>query len=92
MDGEEAEERGDGGDDDGDEEEAAGLSEDAVGGKQEAQDGEFTDETREAEFSLESNLPADGDQEKHLKAQEGLSYYTEVLQFNTESTSQAGVC
>ncbi|XP_047668899.1 U3 small nucleolar RNA-associated protein 25 homolog [Tachysurus fulvidraco] len=73
VDDEEAEERGGDGDDDDGDEEAAGLSEeeDAVGGKQEAQGGEFTDETREAEFSLESNLPADGEQEKHQEHHEG---------------------
>ncbi|MCJ8731054.1 hypothetical protein PDJAM_G00191630 [Pangasius djambal] len=61
-----AEESRDGGDDDDDDdEEAAGSSEEEEtekGGKQ--KEDEFTDKTREAEFSLESNLPADGEQEK----------------------------
>ncbi|KAB5582183.1 hypothetical protein PHYPO_G00184240 [Pangasianodon hypophthalmus] len=67
---EDAEESGDGGDDDDDgddDEEAAASSEEEEtekGGKQKQQEEEFTDKTREAEFSLESNLPADGEQEK----------------------------
>ncbi|KAG7334528.1 hypothetical protein KOW79_002935 [Hemibagrus wyckioides] len=67
-DDEAAEESGEGHDGD----EAAGFSEEEEalgGGKQEK---EFTDETHEAEFSLELNLPADGEQEKHHTSREDM--------------------
>ncbi|KAK3554480.1 hypothetical protein QTP70_023479, partial [Hemibagrus guttatus] len=72
-DDEAAEESGDGGDDshDGGDEEAAGFSEEeeAVGGGKRK---EFTDETHEAEFSLELNLSVDGEQEKHDTSREDM--------------------
>uniref|UniRef100_W5UQG0 U3 small nucleolar RNA-associated protein 25 homolog n=1 Tax=Ictalurus punctatus TaxID=7998 RepID=W5UQG0_ICTPU len=57
-DGDDEEEIG-GDDDDGGDEEETGES-----GMQKEQEDEFTDKTREAEFSLELNLPAEGEQEK----------------------------
>lgn len=59
--------------DDGDEE-AAGSSEEEETeerGKQKEPEDEFTDKTREAEFSLESNLPAEGEQDKADTSPEG---------------------
>lgn len=38
---------------------------------QKEQEDEFTDKTREAEFSLELNLPAEGEQEKTDTSREG---------------------
>lgn len=69
---EDAEESGDDGD--GVDDEAAGSSgekETEEGGKKREQHDEFTDRTREDEFSLESNLPADGEQEKDNTSREG---------------------
>lgn len=58
-----------------DDEQAVGSYEEEEtegGGKLKEQEDEFTDKTREAEFSLELNLPADGEQEKANTSRDGL--------------------
>ncbi|KAF7710780.1 U3 small nucleolar RNA-associated protein 25 homolog [Silurus meridionalis] len=87
------EQSGDDGDADGGDadETAAGFSEEEEAeedGKQKEQGEEFTDRTGEARFSLESNLPVDGEQQKTDMSQEDMFVVHQDIELSEDEVTK----